>query len=90
LKRDSSWKEQAAAAPGFQVVEQTKLKTIIEMSPADYVGFWRSTSYGSAYARTLADPEKYWSVLECRFAAAKDGGMISADFSSTLILLRRS
>jgi len=58
------------------------------MSPADYAGFWRSTSYDSAYACTLVDPEEYWSGLESRFAAADT--MIFADLSPTLILLRKA
>jgi hypothetical protein len=55
---------------------------------ADYAGFWRSTSYGGAYPRTLADPEQYWRSLESRFAAA--GTTVRVDFSPTLILLRKS
>jgi SAM-dependent methyltransferase len=86
LKRDLSWRDQVRGAPGFRVVEETKFQNIISISPADYTGFWRSTSYGSAYARTLADPEKYWSGLESRFAAVDH--MIFIDLSPTLILLR--
>jgi len=90
LKRDLDWKEQVRATPGFRVVEEAKFPNIIRMSPKEYVGFWRSTSYGSAYARTIAEPEQYWNALEGRFADASTGSVISADFSSTLILLRRS
>jgi SAM-dependent methyltransferase len=90
LKRDLIWLSQMRAAPGFQIIEETKFPHIIPMSPAAYVGFWRSTSYGSAYARTLANPEKYWSDLESRFAAALAGDMIPVDYSPTLILARKS
>ncbi|HLV95017.1 MAG TPA: methyltransferase domain-containing protein [Candidatus Acidoferrales bacterium] len=89
LKRDRGWENQVRAAPGFRAVEETKFPNIISMSAQDYAGFWRSTSYASAYARTLADPEPYWGSLESRFAAAGAGAMISVDFSPTLILARK-
>jgi hypothetical protein len=59
------------------------------MSPRDYVGFWRSTSYGSAYARTLAEPEAYWRDLESRFARAGVAGLLPVDLSPSLILARK-
>lgn len=89
LKRDRIWENQVRAAPGFELAEETKFSYVVGMSPRDYAGFWRSTSYGSAYARTLADPETYWSDFESRFAAAAADGMISVDLSPTLILMRK-
>jgi SAM-dependent methyltransferase len=89
LKRDLIWQDQVRAAPGFCIVEEARFANIVPMSPQDYVGFWRSTSYGSAYARTLAEPERYWSGLESRFAAAAAGAMISVDLSPVLILARK-
>lgn len=89
LKRDLVWENEVRAARGFQLLEETKFSYVIPMSPRDYAGFWRSTSYGSAYARTLADPGAYWAELESRFAAAASGDMIPVDFSPTLILARK-
>ncbi len=89
LRRDLIWQNQVRGAPGFHVVEETTFASVIPMSPRDYVGFWRSTSYGSAYARTLDDPESYWGDLESRFAAAAGGAMIPVDLSPTLIAARR-
>lgn len=90
LKRARDWQSQVRAAPGFAVVEEAKLTYVRPMTPAEFVGFWRSTSYGSAYARTLVDPDSYWRALESRFRAASPDGMIPVDFSPTLILLRKS
>jgi SAM-dependent methyltransferase len=90
LQRSRNWQERVRAAPGFQIVEETKFPNLVSMSPQDYAGFWRSTSYGSAYARTLPDPESYWLQLESRFRAASPDGMIPVDFSPTLILARKS
>lgn len=89
LRRDLIWQDQVRGAPGFKIIEETRFTHVIPMTPQDYVGFWRSTSYGSAYARTLDDPENYWNRLESRFAAAAAGDMIPVDYSPTLILARR-
>jgi SAM-dependent methyltransferase len=90
LKRDLIWQDQVHAAPGFCIVEEAGFANIVPMSPQDYVGFWRSTSYGSACARTLTEPGRYWSNLESRFAAAAAGAMISVDLSPTLIVARKT
>jgi SAM-dependent methyltransferase len=89
LKRDLAWEGQVRSAPGFELVEDTKFPYIVPMSPRDYVGFWRSTSYGSAYACTLADPETYWRDLESRFAAAAVAALLPVDLSPSLILARK-
>lgn len=89
LKRDRVWQDQVRAAPGFGIIEEAKFPNIVPMTPANYTGFWRSTSYGSAYARTLDDAEPYWRGLESRFAAAAAGAMIPVDLTSTLILARK-
>jgi SAM-dependent methyltransferase len=89
LKRDLNWESRVRGAPGFALVEEQKFPYVVSMSPKDYAGFWRSTSYGSAYARTLPCPERYWSDLESRFGAAASGKAIPADFSPKLILARK-
>lgn len=89
LKRDRVWENEVRAAPGFALAEETKFSYVVVMSPHDYAGFWRSTSYGSSYARTLTDPEAYWGDFESRFAAAAVGDIVSVDLSPTLILMRK-
>jgi SAM-dependent methyltransferase len=83
------WQDPVRAAGGFALVEETKFSYMIPMSPADFAGFWRSTSYASAYALTLSDPQPYWRRLESRFAEAAAGEPIRVDFSPTLILMRK-
>lgn len=83
------WEDQIRSAAGFELFEETKFSYVIPMSSADFVGFWRSTSYGSAYARSIADPGRYWSTLESRFAEAAASATIPVDLSPTLILSRR-
>jgi len=83
------WQDQVRAAVGFEHAGETKFSYILLMSPTDFVGFWRSTSYGSAYALTLSEPELYWRDLESRFVEAAGGAAIPVDLSPTLILARR-
>ncbi len=90
LDRDLHWQDEVRAARGFRVIEESKISNIVPLSPAEYTGFWRSASYGSAYARTLADPENYWSGLESRFAEASNNDMIFADFSPALVIARKA
>ena len=89
LKKDAKWEDAVRAAAGFQVVEDTRFSYIINMRPTEYAGFWRSTSYGSAYARTLENPESYWRELESRFAAASGGKLLPVDFSPALVVSRK-
>ena len=83
------WQAQVRSAPGFQIIEEMKFPHVVLTSPHDYVGFWRSTSYASAFARTLADPEPYWHDLESRLEQAAAGALIPVDVSPTLILARK-
>lgn len=90
LKRNLDGPRQVRAAGGFRVVEETKFTNVVPMTPSEYTGFWRSTSYGSAYARTLPDPTAYWRGLESRFEGANSAATIPVDLSPTLILAQKS
>ncbi|HKW87162.1 MAG TPA: methyltransferase domain-containing protein [Candidatus Acidoferrales bacterium] len=90
LNKAGRWQDPVRAVPGLQVLDECKFANTVPMSSSDLTGFCRSTSYGSAYARTLPDPEAYWGELESRFRAAWPDGMIPVDFSSTLILARKA
>lgn len=89
LKYDKDWEEKVRTAPGFQIIESTKFCYIVPMSASDFTGFWRSTSYGSAYARTLPDAESYWHGLEAGFAQAAAGAVIPVNLSPPLVLARK-
>lgn len=89
LNKSGRWQTVVHAAPGLHVLEETKFENIVPMSARDLIGFCRSTSYGSAYARSLPSSESYWRELESRFRAAAPDGMIPVDFSPTLILARK-
>lgn len=74
---------------GIRVVEDVELSHSRKMTPVEFVGFWRSTSYGGAYGRTLADPEAYWKDLESRFRAAWNEDKIPVDFRPYLLIARK-
>jgi SAM-dependent methyltransferase len=74
---------------GIRVVEDVEPSYSCEMTPADFAGFWRSTSYGGAYGRALDDPEDYWQDLESRFRTAVKEDKIPVDFKPYLLIARK-
>jgi SAM-dependent methyltransferase len=90
LDRADTYREQLRATPDLSILEESKIPHFVPMSAQDYAGFWSSTSYGSAFARSLADPQAYWSNLESRFRAAAGDRKIHVDFSHSLILAQHS
>jgi SAM-dependent methyltransferase len=76
-------------ATGLRVVEDTTVNSTRYMTPAEFAGFWRSTSYGSAYARWLDDPEAYWRGLESRFREAWSEDKIPVAFNPYFLLARK-
>ncbi len=77
------------AATGFTILEERTIPHIVWLTPHELVGFWRSTSYASTYARQLAVPEAYWHDLEERYRLAWPRTKIPVDFSPWLLLARR-
>jgi SAM-dependent methyltransferase len=74
---------------GIRVVEDVELSHSFKMTPTEFAGFWRSTSYGGSYGRTLADPEAYWKHLESRFRTAWKEDKIPVDFKPYLLIARK-
>jgi trans-aconitate methyltransferase len=74
---------------GIRVVEDVELSHSCEMTPVEFAGFWSSTSYGSAYGRTLTDPKVYWKDLESRFRTAWKEDKIPVDFKPYLLIARK-
>lgn len=74
---------------GVRVVEDVEISHSCKMTPAEFAGFWRSTSYGGAYGRSLEAPEVYWQDLESRFRAAWKEDKIPVDFRPYLLIARK-
>lgn len=89
LLRDDFPQSILAAASSLRLVEDTKVPYVVPLSSRDFAGFWSSTSYGSAYARTLPDPASYWSGLEERFRQAWPEERFPVDFTAYLFVFRR-
>lgn len=77
------------AASVFAILDDRTVPSIVWLTPREFVGFWRSTSCGSAYARELAVPEAYWRDLEARYYHSWPKGKIPVDFSPWLLLARK-
>jgi SAM-dependent methyltransferase len=78
------------AASSLALVEDTTIPFVLPMAPHEFAGFCRSTSYGSAYGRTLGDAEaQYWLDLESRFREAWREDKIPVDSSFYLFLSRK-
>ncbi len=74
---------------GIRLVEDVELSHSCRMTPGEFAGFWRSTSYGGAYGRSLGDPEGYWQELESRFRTAWKEDKIPVDFKPYLLIARK-
>jgi SAM-dependent methyltransferase len=77
------------AAPGLEIFEDGMISHVVPMTPREFAGFCRSTSYGSAYGRSLADEEGYWRDLEQRFGNAWREERIPVCSQFYLILARK-
>lgn len=76
-------------ASGFNVARVPAVPHTLRMERARLVGYLRSTSYGSAYAKTLARPDAYWKRLETSIRKAWPDAMIPVDFELELILAHK-
>jgi SAM-dependent methyltransferase len=77
------------AAPGLHVFEESTIFHLVPMTAHEYAGFCRSTSYGSAYGRSLKDEEAYWRDLEARFRNAWREEKIPVNSKFYLFLARK-
>jgi SAM-dependent methyltransferase len=77
------------ATAGLQIFEDSMVSQITPMTPGEFAGFCRSTSYGSAYGRSLADEEGYWRDLVRRFGNAWREERFPVDSRFYFILARK-
>jgi SAM-dependent methyltransferase len=78
-----------ASAGGFRDVTLHTVPYEAEFDARRFVGLVRSTSFGSAYLRTLADPEGYLADLERRIREAAGEKSFRLDLPVELVLARR-
>ncbi len=87
---DHDYTRRTLAASAFSSFETHTFEHLIPMTVADILGFIRSTSYGGAYMRTLADPEAYLRGLEAEFTRAFSGApSLAVTFPVELYLARK-
>ncbi len=73
----------------WRTVDVSTIANVMELTPAELVGFCEGTSYGSAYVATLPRPQEYLDDLRTRVSSASQGRAIPVDFGLELILARR-
>ncbi|MEK6303218.1 MAG: class I SAM-dependent methyltransferase [Acidobacteriota bacterium] len=74
------------ANPIFRRVRGVEIANVVLLSAEQLAGFLASTSYVSAYLRTIVDPVAYVSNLEAEFKDLSGLSHFPVDFSVELIL----
>lgn len=88
-RKERIWQSLIISTPGLVLLEERTIANINPLTATEFVGFWRSTSYGSAYARSLDDSASYWQDLEHRFKSAWLKEKIPVDFSPLVLLAKK-
>jgi SAM-dependent methyltransferase len=88
-RKERIWQSLIISTPGLALLEERTIANINPLTAAEFVGFWQSTSYGSAYARSLDDSASYWQDLEYRFRSAWPKEKIPVDFSPLVLLAKK-
>jgi SAM-dependent methyltransferase len=88
-RKERIWQDLIHSTSELSLLEEKTIASLIPMTPAEFVGFWQSTSYGSSYARSLVDPASYWQDLESRFRGAWPQEKIPVDFSPAVLLAKK-
>jgi len=84
LDEGSSWRA-IRESPYFREQEKAVFPTNLTMTAEEFAGFWSSTSYGSAYLRSIPDPGKYLEgLMEELSVTGKEA--IEINFPAELIL----
>jgi SAM-dependent methyltransferase len=76
-------------ANGLKISDKITIPYVVALTAEEFAGFCGSTSYGSAFARTLADADSYWRDLAARIRAAWPEERFPVDFSLWLIVARK-
>jgi SAM-dependent methyltransferase len=87
---DPDYTRRTLAASAFgPTLEERWLPNDLALTPADLLGFLRSTSYAGGHARSLPAPEAYWRDLAARIHATAGDGPYLLDFRVQLLLAAR-
>ena len=84
---DYSWRV-IQSAPSFRHVDRSIIPNTIQLQARELVGFFASTSYGSAYIAALPPDNNYLSALVDLVGYASGNSNIPVDFSLELIVAR--
>lgn len=77
------------SSPLFYNVRRMSIENIEILTPEELVGFFSSTSYMSAYIRSLDNREEYLNRFLNKIKEASNSTMINVDFSLELVMGKR-
>ena len=87
LDEEYSWR--SVISSRFRNPKRLELPNQFTMTPEQLLGFFQSTSYMSAYIRTLVDPTEYIADLREKFTNAQSVPEISVGFPIELIIAHK-
>jgi SAM-dependent methyltransferase len=87
---DKDYMQRTVKQGPMPVVEERTIPYVLHPRAQELAGFCASTSYGSAYMRTLADPQAYLVKLLAAIEAAGGGETIAMDCSLQLSIAEKS
>lgn len=73
----------------FCDVKVERIENIVALKPEDLVGFFASTSYGSAYLRSLDNPDVYLVDFLNQIKKLNGSSTINVDFSLELVMAKK-
>jgi SAM-dependent methyltransferase len=88
--QDPGYMQRTVRQGPMQLVEERTIPYVLHPNAKELAGFCASTSYGSAYMRTLADPEVYLAKLLAAIEEASGGETIAMDCSLQLSIVKKA
>lgn len=89
--RDDSHSERSIRASNlFGDIAREEIPHVVHWSAAQVAGFCSSTSYASAYMRTLGEPQQYLRDLEMELQCAAGVTPIRLEFGLELIIAKKA
>lgn len=73
-------------SPYFNNVRISKVENIVQLSINSLIGFFASTSYVSAFMKTLSNPQDYLDEMSEKFHKSAGNEILNVDFSLELVL----
>lgn len=87
--QDEDYMQRTVRQGPLRVVEERTIPFVLHPHAKELAGFCASTSYGSAFMRTLADPQAYLASLLAALEEASSGEPIAVDCTLRLSITKK-